>query len=173
MAPEKPSVIILGTYLLIIHTYRRLLINTRIDRCVFDYTRLCVSPRRRSEYVVAQICLPSRTKRWRTTRLGAFYRLIDPYTASFTLEQHLRIVDKFSVNPPTTYVYLFFIELSFLLSGSRGSSRYLGSDFNEVLPNELVEYKQANLTIPGGYSIALCSVQFFSQPSLLSDMDGR
>ncbi|KAL5511744.1 hypothetical protein ACEPAH_4962 [Sanghuangporus vaninii] len=47
------------------------------------------------------------------------------------LVSHLRIVDKFSVSPPTTY---------------------LGSDFKEVLPSELVEYKQANLTIPATVS---------------------
>ncbi|KAI5124324.1 hypothetical protein M0805_008931 [Coniferiporia weirii] len=43
------------------------------------------------------------------------------------LVSHLRIVDKFSVHPPTTY---------------------LGADFLPLLENPNVEYKQANLTIP-------------------------
>ncbi|PAV23540.1 nad dependent epimerase dehydratase family [Pyrrhoderma noxium] len=43
------------------------------------------------------------------------------------LVSHLRIVDKYSVEPPTTY---------------------LGADFPSVLKDPIVEYKQANLTIP-------------------------
>ncbi|KAH8829597.1 NAD-P-binding protein [Flagelloscypha sp. PMI_526] len=44
------------------------------------------------------------------------------------LVSHLRIVDKYSVNPPTTY---------------------LGSEFSALLKKtDIVEYKQANLTIP-------------------------
>ncbi|GJE86959.1 nucleoside-diphosphate-sugar epimerase-like protein [Phanerochaete sordida] len=43
------------------------------------------------------------------------------------LVSHLRIVDKYSVNPPTTY---------------------LGAEFPQVLEKGIVEYKQANLTIP-------------------------
>ncbi|KAG1796780.1 uncharacterized protein HD556DRAFT_1359723 [Suillus plorans] len=43
------------------------------------------------------------------------------------LVSHLRIVDRFSVNPPTTY---------------------LGAEFPKVLAQPDVEYRQANLTIP-------------------------
>ncbi|KAI0316784.1 NAD-P-binding protein [Amylostereum chailletii] len=43
------------------------------------------------------------------------------------LVSHLRIVDKYSVAPPTTYI---------------------GSEFPKVLAKENVEYKQANLTVP-------------------------
>ncbi|KIL69580.1 hypothetical protein M378DRAFT_190009 [Amanita muscaria Koide BX008] len=43
------------------------------------------------------------------------------------LVSNLRIVDKFSVNPPTTYI---------------------GSEFPKILKNPRVEYRQANLTIP-------------------------
>ncbi|PCH38678.1 hypothetical protein WOLCODRAFT_23505 [Wolfiporia cocos MD-104 SS10] len=43
------------------------------------------------------------------------------------LVEHLRIVDKYSVSPPTTYI---------------------GSDFPKVLEKPNVEYRQANLTIP-------------------------
>ncbi|KAG6849334.1 hypothetical protein H0H93_009300 [Arthromyces matolae] len=44
-----------------------------------------------------------------------------------SLVSHLRIVDKFSVAPPTTYI---------------------GTEFPKVLANPIVEYKQANLTVP-------------------------
>jgi len=47
------------------------------------------------------------------------------------LVSSLRIVDKFSVHPPTTY---------------------LGSHFPKILENPLVEYKQANLTVPATVS---------------------
>jgi len=42
------------------------------------------------------------------------------------LVNHLRIVDKYSINPPTTY---------------------LGVEFKEVVKNPIIEYKQANLTV--------------------------
>jgi len=43
-----------------------------------------------------------------------------------SLVNHLRIVDKYSVNPPTTY---------------------LGAEFKEIVKNPIIEYKQANLTV--------------------------
>lgn len=43
------------------------------------------------------------------------------------LVSHLRIVDKYSVHPATTYI---------------------GTEFPEILKNPIVEYKQANLTVP-------------------------
>jgi len=52
-----------------------------------------------------------------------------------SLVEHLRIVDKFSVTPPTTY---------------------LGSEFPKVLQKPHVEYRQANLTVPA--TIANCLV---------------
>lgn len=42
------------------------------------------------------------------------------------LVNHLRIVDKYSINPPTTY---------------------LGAEFKDVVKNPIIEYKQANLTV--------------------------
>ncbi|KAH8117226.1 hypothetical protein DFH11DRAFT_1573837 [Phellopilus nigrolimitatus] len=48
-----------------------------------------------------------------------------------SLVTHLRVVDKFSVNPPTTY---------------------LGSEFTNVMEKPNIEYKQANLTIPATVS---------------------
>ncbi|TFK67905.1 NAD(P)-binding protein [Pluteus cervinus] len=50
------------------------------------------------------------------------------------LVSRLRIVDKFSVAPPTTY---------------------LGAEFPKTLSNPLVEYRQANLTVPSAVSAAL------------------
>ncbi|KAI6151013.1 hypothetical protein BKA82DRAFT_4122827 [Pisolithus tinctorius] len=50
-----------------------------------------------------------------------------------SLVSHLRIVDKFSVSPPTTY---------------------LGSEFPKVLARPEVEYRQANLTIPSAVASA-------------------
>jgi hypothetical protein len=50
------------------------------------------------------------------------------------LVSHLRIVDKFSVAPPTTYV---------------------GAEFPKVLEKPQVEYRQANLTVPATVSAAL------------------
>ncbi|KAF8123778.1 hypothetical protein EV363DRAFT_1587130 [Boletus edulis] len=49
------------------------------------------------------------------------------------LVSHLRIVDKFSVSPPTTY---------------------LGSQFPKVLSQSDVEYRQANLTVPSAVASA-------------------
>jgi len=43
-----------------------------------------------------------------------------------SLVNHLRIVDKYSIHPPTTYI---------------------GAEFKEVVKNPIVEYKQANLTV--------------------------
>ncbi|KAG6833470.1 hypothetical protein H0H87_006042 [Tephrocybe sp. NHM501043] len=51
------------------------------------------------------------------------------------LVSHLRIVDKFSVAPPTTYI---------------------GKEFPTILANPIVEYKQANLTVPA--AVASCFV---------------
>ncbi|KAI6043050.1 hypothetical protein EDC04DRAFT_2891319 [Pisolithus marmoratus] len=50
-----------------------------------------------------------------------------------SLVSHLRIVDKFSVSPPTTY---------------------LGSEFPKVLARPEVEYRQANLTVPSAVASA-------------------
>lgn len=47
------------------------------------------------------------------------------------LVSHLRIVDKFSVHPPTTYI---------------------GKEFPKVLANPIVEYKQVNLTVAANIS---------------------
>ncbi|KAF8350872.1 NAD-P-binding protein [Amanita rubescens] len=49
------------------------------------------------------------------------------------LVSHLRIVDKFSVQPPTTYI---------------------GSEFPKILKKSQVEYRQANLTVPAVVSAA-------------------
>ncbi|KAG6909835.1 hypothetical protein DXG01_015108 [Tephrocybe rancida] len=57
------------------------------------------------------------------------------------LISHLRIVDKFSVVPPTTYI---------------------GKEFPKILANPLVEYKQANLTVPA--TVASCFVPSEGQP---------
>ncbi|KAG6854959.1 hypothetical protein C0991_009782 [Blastosporella zonata] len=57
------------------------------------------------------------------------------------LVSHLRIVDKFSVVPPTTYI---------------------GQEFPKILANPLVEYKQANLTVPA--AVALCFIPPEGQP---------
>jgi len=59
-----------------------------------------------------------------------------------SLVSHLRIVDKFSVHPPTTY---------------------LGSEFPKVLEKPNVEYRQANLTIAS--TIASCFDPPDGQPS--------
>ncbi|KAG6832718.1 hypothetical protein H0H92_012290 [Tricholoma furcatifolium] len=57
------------------------------------------------------------------------------------LVSHLRIVDKYSVAPATTYI---------------------GSEFPKILANPLVEYKQANLTVPA--VVASCFVPPEGQP---------
>ncbi|EJD05728.1 uncharacterized protein FOMMEDRAFT_139088 [Fomitiporia mediterranea MF3/22] len=68
------------------------------------------------------------------------------------LVSHLRIVDKFSVSPPTTY---------------------LGSDFKDVLPSPIVEYKQANLTIPATVSRMFDPPEGHAAYSYVFDLTGE
>ncbi|KAF8644141.1 hypothetical protein AX16_008668 [Volvariella volvacea WC 439] len=56
-----------------------------------------------------------------------------PELARKDFSSHLRIIDKYSVNPPTTY---------------------LGSEFPSILAKPNVEYRQVNLTVPA--NIPLC-----------------
>jgi len=65
---------------------------------------------------------------------------------------HLRIVDKFSVAPPTTY---------------------LGAEFPKVLQQLDVEYKQANLTIPSAVSSAFDPPKDKAAYSYVFDFSGE
>ncbi|KAJ3478695.1 hypothetical protein NLI96_g9585 [Meripilus lineatus] len=55
------------------------------------------------------------------------------------LVSHLRIVDKYSVSPPTTYI---------------------GAEFPKVLEKPIVEYRQANLTVPGMSPLRVASIPY-------------
>lgn len=58
--------------------------------------------------------------------------------------KHLRVVDKFSVAPATTCVYLYpRVSLAHNIL-----FRYIGAEFPKIIDNPLVEYRQANLTVP-------------------------
>jgi len=59
--------------------------------------------------------------------------------------QYLRIVDKYSVHPPTTCV---LIHLGWQ-ANLKLSTSYTGPEFTSVLEKPIVEYRQANLTVPG------------------------
>jgi hypothetical protein len=65
---------------------------------------------------------------------------------------HLRIVDKFSVNPPTTYV---------------------GAEFPKILAQPNVEYKQVNLTVPSAVSSAFDPPEGVAPYSLVFDFTGE
>jgi hypothetical protein len=65
---------------------------------------------------------------------------------------HLRIVDKFSVNPPTTY---------------------LGAEFPKVLAQPNVEYKQVNLTVATAVSSAFDPPEGVAPYSLVFDFTGE
>ncbi|KAI0273821.1 NAD-P-binding protein [Gloeopeniophorella convolvens] len=69
-----------------------------------------------------------------------------------SLVSNLRIVDKYSVSPPTTY---------------------LGSEFTQVLAKDNVEYKQANLTIPAIVSSAFEPPTGQEPYSLVFDLTGE
>ncbi|KAF8797845.1 hypothetical protein BYT27DRAFT_7265004 [Phlegmacium glaucopus] len=68
------------------------------------------------------------------------------------LVSYLRIVDKYSVLPPTTFVLSFsFPLLEFFFFNDEPSQTYysyIGVEFPKVLEKPEVEYRQVNLTVP-------------------------
>ncbi|KIK24983.1 hypothetical protein PISMIDRAFT_23032 [Pisolithus microcarpus 441] len=69
-----------------------------------------------------------------------------------SLVSHLRIVDKFSVSPPTTY---------------------LGPEFPKVLARPEVEYRQANLTVPSAVASAFDSPTGKAPYAYVFDLSGE
>lgn len=65
----------------------------------------------------------------------------------------MRIVDKFSVVPPTTYVSTAIEVLTasdvrwLTIAIQTHFNRYIGAEFPKVLEKPEVEYRQANLTV--------------------------